>query len=88
MSEDAYIRGKRMERENRIRGIDLQPEYGKDFFLEMLGTIFMLLLELGLTYLFQYFTKLGGNLLWLIFGGLASLTVCIFVGLEYRKHHI
>ncbi|TFG18529.1 MAG: hypothetical protein EU530_09050 [Promethearchaeota archaeon] len=88
MSDDAYIRGKRMERENKIKGIDSHLEFGKDFFLEMLGTIFAVLIELGLIILFRKFTGLGVSQSWLIFGGLASLTVCIFVGLEYRKHHI
>jgi hypothetical protein len=88
MSDDVYIRGKRMEWENRIKGIDKQPGYLKDFFLDILFTVLAILLELGLGFLFHFFTGLGTSLSWLIFGGLISLTVCIFAGLEYRKHHL
>ena len=72
-----------MERQNKIKGIDIQPEFGKEFFLEMLYTILAILIELGLTFLVKIFTGLGINHLWLIFGGLAAITLCVFAGLEY-----
>ena len=76
-----------MERQNKIKGIDIQPEFGKEFFLEMLYTILAILIELGLTFLVKIFIGLGINHLWLIFGGLATITLCVFAGLEYDKHH-